>query len=59
MQMEQSLPVIVLDDITHCPDGCQVFIVALWVDVVEGLGGSRIPVGSCEVDGNLAGSERT
>ena len=46
-------PVIVLDDITHCPDGCQVLVVAVRVDVVEGLGGAGIPVGTCEVDGDL------
>jgi len=46
-------PVIVLDDFTHCPDGCQVFIVAFRVDVVEGMGGARVPVRACEVDGNL------
>lgn len=54
--MEQHLPVIVLDDVTHCPDGCQVFIVALWVNVMEGLWRSRITVGACEVDGNLTQS---
>lgn len=47
-------PVIVLDDIAHCPDGRQVLIVALRVDVVEGLGGAGVPVRACEVNGNLA-----
>lgn len=48
-----NLPVVVLDDITHCPDGRQVFIKAFWVDVVQGLGGAWIPIRACEVDGNL------
>lgn len=47
------LPVVVLDDITNCPDGCQVLIVALWADVVEGLRRPRIPVRACEVNGDL------
>lgn len=49
-----SLPVIVLDDITHGPDGAQVLIIAFRVDIVEGLGSPRIPVRACEVNGNLA-----
>lgn len=54
MEQNLSLPVIVLDDITHRPDGWQVFIITLRVDIVEGFGGSWIAVGACEVDGNLA-----
>lgn len=51
------LPVIVLDDITHCPDSRQVFIIALWVDVMEGLGIAGIPIGACEINSNLAGDK--
>lgn len=47
------VPVIVLDDITHCPDSSQVLVVASRVDVVEGLGSAGVPVGACEVNGNL------
>lgn len=32
------LPVVVLDNVTNCPDGCQILVVALRVDVVEGHG---------------------
>lgn len=48
------LPVIVLDHTPHGPDSRQVFIIAMRVDVVEGLGVPGIPVGACEVNGNLA-----
>lgn len=54
MKQSWSLPVIVLDDITHCPDGCQVFIIAFRVDIVGGLGRGGIPVRACEINGNLA-----
>lgn len=49
---EHLVTVIVLDDTTHCPDSSQVFIVALWVDVMEGLGRVGIPVGACEINSN-------
>ncbi len=49
-----SSPVIILDDITHGPDGCQVFIIAFGVDIVEGLWRAGIPIRACEVNGNLA-----
>lgn len=47
------LPVVVLDDVAHRPDGCQVFIKAVRVDVVQGLGGLGVSVRAGEVDGNL------
>lgn len=52
--MPDSLPVIVLDDVPHSPDGGQVLVVAFRVDVVEGLRRAGIAVRSGEVDGNLA-----
>lgn len=56
--MKLFLPVIVLDDVPHRPDSRQVLIVALRVDVVEGLGSVGIPVGSCEVDGDLSPKDK-
>lgn len=36
-ELEQtSLPVVVLDDVTHSPDSSQVFVKALRVDVMQG-----------------------
>lgn len=49
-----SLPVIVLDDVTHCPDGFQILIIAFRVDIVEGLRRAGITIRACEVNGNLA-----
>lgn len=52
--IQVNLPVIVLDDITHSPDCSQVFIIAVRVDVMEGLRVPGIPVGAGEINSNLA-----
>lgn len=49
----QGLPVIVLDDIAHRPDGCLVFIIAFRVNVMEGARRSGVTIRACEVNGNL------
>lgn len=46
-------PVVVLDDVAHCPDGCQVFVVAFRVDEMEGAWNLGVPVRAREVDGDL------
>lgn len=46
-------PVIVLDDIAYRPDGRQVLIDPLRVDVVQRLRRTGISVGPCEVNGHL------
>lgn len=46
-------PVIVLDDISHRPDGRQVFIHTLRTDVMQRLGRSGITVRAGKVHGNL------
>lgn len=54
----RRLPVVVLDDVAHRPDGCQVFVVAFGVDVVEGLGRAGVAVGAGEIDGDLMHQRR-
>lgn len=54
VNLSLSLPVIVLDDVTHSPDSCQVFIKALRVDVMEGHRGPGVPVGASKINSNLA-----
>ena len=49
-----SVPVVVLDDITHRPDSFQVLIIALRIDVMWGQRGAGIPSRACEVNSNLA-----
>ena len=51
------LPVIVLDHAAHGPDSRQVLVIAIRADVVEGLREPGIPVGACEVNGNLVGGD--
>lgn len=50
----KSLPVIILDDIAHSPDSGQVFIIAFWVDIVEGSRSPGVSIRACKVNGNLA-----
>lgn len=47
------VPVIVLDDVTNSPDGCQVLVISLWIDVMQRGGGPGIPVGASEINRNL------
>lgn len=47
------VPVIVLDDVANGPDGSQVFIIALRIDVMQGGGGPGIPVGASKINSNL------
>ena len=50
---EHFVRVVVLDDITHCPDRCHILVGSpAWVFVMEGARVGRIPVGAGEVDGD-------
>ena len=47
-------PVVVLTDLSHCYQGLEVLIGLVGVDVVQGGGLSRVPIGRSEVNPNLS-----
>lgn len=53
IRLIRGSPVVVLDDVAHRPDGCQVFVVAFRVDEMEGAWNPGVPVRAREVDGDL------